>query len=240
VFVEERELAYSTLKRVLAEIGSRTPKSVFGRLESALDYLNVGRWMKDHQFSPNYLLKDRRELISTVGKLVCEDEVLYLEFGVWQGDSIRQWSEILKHRRSRLHGFDSFEGLPEDWDAHADSILRKGHFSTNGKLPLIADDRVKFFKGWFEDTLPLYEFIDSPTLVIFLDADLYSSTSYVLKRLSAHIKVGTILYFDEFWDRDHEMKAFDEFVSQTHMSFESLAATYGMRNVAFRRTARTS
>lgn len=223
------------LRWVLSKVGSHTPKRVFGRLESALNYLHAGRWMKDHQFSPAYLLKDPRELIATVAKLICDAEVLYLEFGVWKGDSIRQWSTLLKNSASRLHGFDSFEGLPEEWDSHGPSVFERGHFSTLGRIPQVPDNRVKFFKGWFEDTLPKYEFVDSPVIVIFLDADLYSSTSYVLKTLRPHIKVGTIIYFDEFWDRHHELKAFEEFLAETRMSFELLAATYGMREVAFRR-----
>jgi Macrocin-O-methyltransferase (TylF) len=145
------------------------------------------------------------------------------------------WSKLLKNRASRLHGFDSFEGLPEDWDPHGGSILGKGHFSTQGNIPQVPDDRVKFFKGWFEQTLPRYEFVDSPVIVLFMDADLYSLTSYVLKTLRPHIKVGSIIYFDEFWDRHHELKAFDEFLKETDTRFELLAATYGMRNVAFRR-----
>lgn len=51
-----------------------------------------------------------------------------------------------------LHGFDSFEGLPERWNAdHA-----KGHFSTAGQIPEIADNRVTFFKGWFKEILREY------------------------------------------------------------------------------------
>jgi len=209
---------------------------MFGRMESALNYLYAGRWMMDHRYSPACLLKERRELFITVAKSICDEEVLYMEFGVWKGDTIRLWSTLLKNRASRLHGFDSFEGLPEGWDHHGASTLGKGHFSVHGAIPKIPDNRVKFFKGWFEETLSKYEFVDSPIIVISLDADLYSSTAYVLKTLQPHIKVGTILYFDEFWDRHHEMKAFEEFIIESRMSFDLLAATYGMRNVAFRRT----
>jgi hypothetical protein len=224
------------LKWVLSRIGSHTPMPIFGRLESALNYLYAGHWMKEHKFSPEYLLKERRDVIATVAKPIRHAEVLYLEFGVWNGDTIREWSAFLTNRASRLHGFDSFEGLPEEWDHHGASALGKGHFSTHGAIPQVADDRVRFFKGWFEDTLPRYEFVDSPIVVIFLDADLYSSTSLVLKTLRPHIKIGTIAYFDEFWDRHQELRAFDEFLAETRFSFELLAAIYGMRNVAFRRT----
>lgn len=220
------------LKWVLTKVGSHTPKPVFYRLESALNYLHAGRWMKDHQFSPACLVTERRELIATLAKLICNEEVLYLEFGVWKGDSIRQWSTLLKNSASRLHGFDSFEGLPEKMVSHG---MEQGHFSTQGNIPQVPDNRVKFFKGWFEDTLPKYEFVDSPVIVLFIDADLYSSASYVLKTLRPHLKVGTVIYFDEFWDRYGELKAFEEFLAETRMSFELLAATYGMKTAAFRR-----
>jgi hypothetical protein len=223
------------LKSALNNAGYHIPKSAVRRLESALNYLYVARWMKDHDFSPAHTLRARRDLIAMIAGMICDDEVLYLEFGVHKGAAIRQWSELLRNKATRLHGFDSFEGLPEQWDDHSGHFLPRGYFSTQGVIPQIPDSRVKFFKGWFQNTLPKYEFIDSPVTVIFLDADLYSSTSFVLKTLKPHIKIGTIVYFDEFWDRYHEMKAFDEFLNETGMHFELLAVANGMRCVAFRR-----
>ncbi len=224
-------------KGILSEIGSRLPRPVFAALESSLNYLYTGRWMREHSFSPKVRVAGRAELISAAARMLGDQEVLYLEFGVWQGDTIRKWSQLLKNEHSRFHGFDSFEGLPEQWDDHGVSTLpkKKGDFTTEGKVPQISDPRVKFFKGWFEETLPHYEFVDSPNVVIFLDADLYSSTAFVLNTLKPHIKVGTILYFDEFWDRQHESRAFEEFLIETGMKFELIVATYGMRNVCFRR-----
>lgn len=73
------------LKWVLTKVGSHTPKTVFGRLESALNYLHTGRWMKDHQFLSACLVRDRRELIATLAKSICNEEVLYLEFGGVEG-----------------------------------------------------------------------------------------------------------------------------------------------------------
>lgn len=225
------------LKSALNRAGSHIPKSTVRRLESALNYLYVARWMKDHQFSPAHTLQVRRDLITLIAGKIRDEEVLYLEFGVHKGAAIRQWSEQLKNPATRLHGFDSFEGLPEQWDDHSGHFLPQGYFSTQGVIPQIPDARVKFFKGWFQDTLPKYELVDSKILVIFMDADLYSSTSFVLKTLKQHIKVGTILYFDEFWDRYHEMKAFEEFLTETGMKFKLLAVANGMRCVAFRRVA---
>jgi hypothetical protein len=50
--------------------------------------------------------------------------------------------------------------------------MKSGHFSTSGVPPRIPDSRIKFFIGRFEQTLPTYQFVDSPVLVIYLDADL--------------------------------------------------------------------
>jgi hypothetical protein len=71
------------------------------------------------------------QLIETVAKSIADQEVLYLEFGVWKGDATRRWSQLLKNKNSRLHGFDSFEGLPEDWN----DDMKSGHFSTSGVPP---------------------------------------------------------------------------------------------------------
>ena len=67
----------------------------------------------------------------------------YLEFGVYQGESIKFWTSINKASQSRFFGFDSFEGLPEDW---RDGQPR-GHFDTRGSTPIIDDGRVRFCQG---------------------------------------------------------------------------------------------
>ena len=144
------------IKLLATRTGACLPRSTLARLSTFLNYLYTGRWMKEHQFSPRAHVKSRVELTYHIAKSIADEEVLYLEFGVWKGDSMRRWSKLLRNRASRLHGFDSFEGLPEEWDDHGSTglPLRKGHFSTHGALPQISDTRVKFFKGWFEETLP--------------------------------------------------------------------------------------
>jgi hypothetical protein len=62
-------------------------------------------------------------------------------------------------------------------------------------------------------------------LVINMDADLYSSTIYVLNHLRPHIKPGTLIYFDEMNHVDHEPRAFDQFTSQNSRKFRPFALT---------------
>ena len=47
-----------------------------------------------------------------------------------------------------MHGFDSFQGLPEAWSAHEGA----GAYSTAGRMPR-AGDNVRLHAGWFEDTM---------------------------------------------------------------------------------------
>lgn len=132
-----------------------------------------------------------------------------------------------------MHGFDSFEGLPEAWES-----LKKGRFDTGGSIPKIDDPRVTFFKGWFSDTLPKYVLPSHDVLFVTLDADLYSSTKTVLDFIRPHVSVGTYFYFDEFYSRDHELRAFDEFLSTTQYRFSLVATDPSMSRVLFRCVSR--
>jgi hypothetical protein len=89
---------------------------------------------------------------------------------------MRIWSSLLRNPTSNLHGFDSFEGLPESWDLS----LEKGHFAMDGSVPVIDDSRVSFVKGWFSETLPQYVLPPHEQLFVNFDADRYSSTKTVL------------------------------------------------------------
>jgi hypothetical protein len=189
--------------------------------------------MREQSCYPVQTLKDRNEIFDLIGRDVGDAEVLYLEFGVYQGESMRYWSSLLKNSRSILHGFDSFEGLPEHWG----NDYPKGRFSTGGKLPQIPDGRVRFFKGWFNETLPRYSLPAHERLVINMDADLYTSTKYVLEALGDRIEIGAWLYFDEFSDWQHEFRAFREFVQDTGMRFRAVAECDALYRIAFQRVA---
>lgn len=201
-------------------------------LDAAVNYLSVGRWMQDKGFGgfPRFA---RRERVFEFAAARCLDKgVLYLEFGVYKGESIRYWSQLLNNDRSFLHGFDTFEGLPERWNY----AVGPGVFSTNGVVPKIDDDRVTFFKGPFDETLPLYVAPPHEQLIVNVDSDLYSSAATVLRSLESLITPGTLIYFDEFCDRMHELKAFDEFLTRTAMSFRVVAATRALNHIMFERT----
>lgn len=139
-------------------------------------------------------------------------DLLWLEFGVWKGQSIKYISGFTDQT---IYGFDSFEGLPEYWRESFDI----GAFSEGGRMPQVPSN-VKLIKGWFENTLPIFleEHEDKQISFAHLDADLYSSTSFVLSSIAPFLSEGAVLVFDELinfpeFDGDNgELRAWDEFV----------------------------
>jgi hypothetical protein len=213
-----KENSLRSLQQILTIVGAHTPHSTLRRCDQVLRFMRLGRWMADRKFKTPHRAHDRTAVFDAVVELVRNQRVLYLEFGVFQGASMQYWSRELKHPGSALHGFDSFEGLPEQW-----GDVPKGTFCTNGRIPDISDPRIRFFKGWFEQVLPTYSVPEHDVLVINIDADLYTSTIYVLRYLRRWIRAGTFLYFDDLSYPDHEPRAFDDFIKESGLKFRLIS-----------------
>jgi hypothetical protein len=154
-----------------------------------------------------------------------------LEFGVYRGKTITQIAGFLSDRR--IWGFDSFEGLPEDWHMtkNTDNIkFPKGAFEVD-RLPRVPDG-VTLIKGWFNETIPVWkqDNPDSKISMLHVDCDLYSSTKEVLTQLNSHIVPGTVIVFDdmylwknpqgyELWHQG-EYQALKEWLEQFDREFE--------------------
>ena len=70
-----------------------------------------------------------------------------------------------------------------------------------------------------------------------IDCDMYSSTWDVFSALKSRMKVGTIIYFDEYADKENEMRAFDEFMRRTDMKFKLLIEDRICSHMVFERIA---
>lgn len=135
----------------------------------------------------------------------------YLEFGVHEGHSILYFAAQNRSADSRFFGFDSFRGLPEDWN----SDFKRGHFDTGGLIPETSDVRIKFIAGLFQDTLPRFLSAFKPVnrLIVNIDCDLYTSALYCLTKLDPILPKGAILIFDEFGELLHEFRAANDYLS---------------------------
>ena len=139
-----------------------------------------------------------------------------------EGGSLRVLAERLAPRV--VHGFDSFEGLPEAW---AGNQMAAGTFDRGGLLPRVPDN-ARLHPGWFDRTLgPFLEAQSGPAAFLHLDADLYSSTHAVLRALEGRIVPGTLLLFDEYFNyphwQHHEHRAFEELRARVDLGFTYLA-----------------
>jgi len=155
-------------------------------------------------------------------KLIDANFTHVLEFGVNSGSTIIQLRNSLPEQY-KLFGFDSFEGLPEDWSG---TRAKKGDMSTKEIIPNVPG--VIFYKGWFIDTIPMYKQIAEPIALLHVDCDLYSSTNDILYGLKEFIVTGTVIVFDEWYynhkdifeNRLHEQKAFLEWVEKFNINFK--------------------
>ena len=156
----------------------------------------------------------------------------FYEFGVWRASSFKYIIKYIK----KGYGFDTFEGLPEDWNVGGRSE-KKGSYSSDGIIPKIKGG--EFIKGKFEDTLPIFFSKNRPIAsVMNFDADLYSSTICALNYSKNVMDKNTILIFDELlmnesWEHD-EFKALNEFCSANNLSYEVIAISFYTKQVAIK------
>jgi hypothetical protein len=159
----------------------------------------------------------QRELIEYALRAVKVDGH-YLEFGVFTGGTIRF---IAARTSGRLvHGFDSFEGLPEAWGGFN---LGGRAFDLKGRLPRVPAN-VRLYRGWFDTSLPAWLKANVGSIAfVHVDCDLYSSTKTIFTLLAERLVPGTVILFDEYFNypnwEHHEFKAFQEFVAERGVKY---------------------
>jgi hypothetical protein len=180
-------------------------------------------------FKVDYDLHDwivRTQLDSTLGS------GLFAEFGVATARTINHIARLKPNHI--IHGFDSFEGLPEDWT----SRMPKGFFARSS-VPKVQNN-VNLHVGWFNDTLPKFkaEHGNTPLQLLHIDSDLYSSAVTILETLKDNIVPGTVIIFDEYlnypgWELD-EFKAWQEHVAKYNIKYEYIGRVSRHQKVAIR------
>jgi hypothetical protein len=139
-----------------------------------------------------------------------------IETGVWRGGAtifMRAMLKLYGDTSRAVWVADSFEGLPEpdaekfpaEAKAFHGPVMTKvmnrleasledvqANFEAYGLL----DDRVRFLKGWFKDTLPTAPI--GPIAVMRLDGDYYDSTMDALTSLYDKLSLGGYCIIDDY------------------------------------------
>ncbi len=207
----------------------------------------LAKWTHEHRLLPFNADADepeqRYDKRERLFQFVLDSENLegpidYLEFGVAEGKSFLWWLAHNEDPSSRFVGFDTFSGLPEDFGP-----IKAGSFDTGGSVPATDDPRAQFVAGYFQKTLqPFLEDANLGSrdpkrkLVVHLDADLYTSTLYVLTQIARVLRPDDILLFDEFGVPMHEFKAFSEFAKAFLVGYDVLGQANDYLQVAMKLT----
>lgn len=221
---------YRIIRRLFDEIFRWESKNI-ARWQQRQALEETGRFVNKNLFDVK-AFRDRYDMLSTIlGKIEFEQEGLVCEFGVAGGRSI---NHIAKYFPSQaVYGFDSFEGLPEDWG----TVMHKGEYK-QANLPKVHSN-VILVEGLFDESLePFLAKHPGKALFLHIDCDLYKSTKTVFDLIGPRIESGTVIAFDEFFNypnwKQGEFKVFMEFIARTDLKYEYLGYNKFGTEVALR------
>lgn len=134
----------------------------------------------------------------------------FIETGVWRGGAtifMRGLLDVLGDTTRNVWVADSFEGLPDfdrtnereakrDLDPSKLLVVSLDEVKRNFKNYNLLDQRVKFLKGWFKDTIPTAPI--EQLSILRLDGDYYESTMTVLEHLYPKLSPGGYLIIDDY------------------------------------------
>jgi hypothetical protein len=208
-----QKLQGELMKSMLKFLASQIDVDTYQRL---LVYSIFKKHFKEIKSAKNF---DNREQLWDWCIGMCggaDSEVTFVEFGVHKGYSIQYFAKNNINSNSAFIGLDSFEGLPERWASYP-----KGFFDTGGKFPNVADARISFIKGWFQNTyIQLRQRLSTAEkLIVHYDADLYSSTLFALCKID-DLQKGYFAIFDEF--TGHEARALYDYIQSHNASVSFL------------------
>ena len=154
----------------------------------------------------------------------------FIETGVWRGGATVFMKAILNTygiADRTVWVADSFEGLPkpekkytaDKGDKHHNKValaISQEQVENNFKKYDLLDDRVKFLKGWFKDTLPSAPI--EKLALLRLDGDMYQSTMDALINLYHKLSIGGYVIIDDWGAVPGCKQAVEEFRSANNIT----------------------
>lgn len=201
------------------------------RLSSVVGHILQSYRVQTTDLKGAHKAKDRFDALSIAATQTRAKAGIAMEFGVFQGVTLRHIAKEIGPKR-RVIGFDTFEGLPDDWG----DLLEKGTFAT--KLPSFEDQKNASLEvGRIEATLP--EFLrraPQPISLVHIDCPFYHINIFILERVLPFMAAGSVVVFDEYYGyptyEDHEFKAWAEIRERFELGVVPIA--YSSRSAVFR------
>jgi len=170
---------------------------------------------------PEALALRSREALWDFATRNANHQGLWLEFSVFKGYSVNY---LARRTDGRVFGFDSFQGLQEDWKGVGHT---RGTFDLAGRLPRVRSN-VSLVAGWFSNTLPAFLAANTaPVSLLHLDCDTYEATATVLRLVIDRLTPETVIVMDDyagFWGyRDGQFRAWAEFVAAHGLTYRYAA-----------------
>ncbi len=150
-------------------------------------------------------------------KLEIEEDLFYLEFGVYKGGTANFFSKFVK----KLYAFDSFQGFREEWEGNRP----KGDYDLNKKVPKL-NSNIEPVVGYVEDTLDDFLKKHNPKInFVHMDMDLYNPSKFTLERIKPYLQKGAIILFDELYNhinwKEGEYKALKETFEDSEYKYKA-------------------
>ncbi len=156
--------------------------------------------------------KTKHDYFQSINDEILKNESIdYLEFGVYEGNTILDWSEINKNPNSRFFGFDKF---PSKYP-----------------IPETDDKRITFVKGLFHETLNNFikDFTPNSRIVIFINLNKYPEALFCLTQLDTILSHGSLVMFDQFGNLQGEFLAFYNYIKSYKRNFSFICQTENWR-----------
>lgn len=176
--------------------------------------------------------RDRFEVLSMAADKIREMPGLAMEFGVFQGITLRHIAHAIGPDRHAV-GFDTFEGLPENW-----AELPKGTFKT--QMPSFDGvPNVSLEVGRIESTLPAF-LAKAPREIalVHIDCPYYAINIVILEAVLPFMADGSVVVFDEYYGyasyEEHEFRAWKEI--RERFGITAVPFGYSSRSAGFQVT----
>ncbi len=183
--------------------GTKSPTSFGARLSLVLKFYKISYYV-DCPHTEHEMISIARQILDLGAAPTGGDGMLgvIVEAGSFHGGSTTKLSLVAKLCGRSLEVFDSFEGMPENSEAHGKSIYGREHHFPKGSHAVPFEEvknnvarygdasRVRYHKGFFSDTMPSFH---ESVAAACINVDLVQSTLDCFRYLYPLLSPGGII-----------------------------------------------